>query len=83
MTAIHQETVLFDELTVAENNWLGHAPTRSFWPYRLEGDARGAQKPTYLDPEADLDPDLKLRDLGIASKHLVAIARALSIDARV
>jgi rhamnose transport system ATP-binding protein len=26
VTAIHQETVLFDELTVAENIWLGHAP---------------------------------------------------------
>ena len=26
ITAIHQETVLFDELTVAENIYLGHAP---------------------------------------------------------
>ena len=32
---------------------------------------------------SDLDPDTRLRDLGIASKHLVAIARALSVDARV
>src|SRR5215217_310238 len=27
ITAIHQETVLFDEMTVAENIYLGHAPT--------------------------------------------------------
>ena len=32
---------------------------------------------------ADLDPATRLRDLGIASQHLVAVARALSIDARV
>ena len=32
---------------------------------------------------AEIDPTVRLRDLGIANKHLVAIARALSIDARV
>src|SRR5690606_34814648 len=32
---------------------------------------------------ADIDPQTRLRDLGIANKHLVAIARALSVDARV
>ena len=30
ITAIHQETVLFDDLTVAENIFLGHAP-RNRW----------------------------------------------------
>jgi len=30
VTAIHQETVLFDELTVAEKIWLGHAPRGCF-----------------------------------------------------
>ena len=36
ITAIHQETVLFDELSVAENIFLGHAPRSNFglidWP---------------------------------------------------
>jgi rhamnose transport system ATP-binding protein len=32
---------------------------------------------------AAIDPRVRLRDLGIANKHLVAVARALSIDARV
>jgi rhamnose transport system ATP-binding protein len=32
---------------------------------------------------ATLNPSMRLRDLGIASRHLVAIARALSIEARV
>ena len=30
ITAIHQETVLFDELSVAENIYLGHAPRGRF-----------------------------------------------------
>ncbi len=38
VTAIHQETVLFDELTVAENIFLGHAPRTKFRHHRLEGD---------------------------------------------
>ncbi len=35
------------------------------------------------DIGAPFDPHTQLRDLGIANKHLVAIARALSVDARV
>ncbi|MEP6827547.1 MAG: ATP-binding cassette domain-containing protein, partial [Aestuariivirga sp.] len=30
ITAIHQETVLFDDLTAAENIYLGHAPRNRF-----------------------------------------------------
>ena len=33
--------------------------------------------------DAPIHPAMRLRDLGIANKHLVAIARALSVDARV
>lgn len=82
VTAIHQETVLFDELSVAENIFLGHAP-------RGRAGLIDWQKMTADAAEilrgigADIDPQQKLRDLGIANKHMVAIARALSIDARV
>lgn len=82
VTAIHQETVLFDELTVAENIFLGHQPRNRLglldWRRMREG-ARAILERI----GARIDPDTVLRDLGIASKHLVAIARALSIDARV
>ncbi|TIS00836.1 MAG: D-xylose ABC transporter ATP-binding protein, partial [Mesorhizobium sp.] len=30
-----------------------------------------------------IDADTRLKDLGIANKHLVAVARAMSIDARI
>ncbi len=82
ITAIHQETVLFDELSVAENIFLGHAPRTRLglidWP---ELRRRAAEILERID--ARLDPDMALKELGIANKHLVAIARALSVDARV
>ncbi|WP_299375656.1 sugar ABC transporter ATP-binding protein [uncultured Tateyamaria sp.] len=82
VTAIHQETVLFDELSVAENIFLGHAPRGAFG--LIDRKAMRAAAREILDSiGAAIDPDHKLKDLGIASKHLVAIARALSIDARV
>lgn len=83
ITAIHQETVLFDDLSVAENIWIGHAPRGRFGLVdraRMERDAASILKRIGA---ATLDPRARLRDLGIASKHLVAIARALSIEARV
>ncbi|MFH5774304.1 sugar ABC transporter ATP-binding protein [Paracoccus sp. NGMCC 1.201697] len=82
VTAIHQETVLFDELTVAENIFIGHAPrTRLGLIDRRAMRARAAAILRGIG--AELDPGVRLRDLSIASRHLVAIARALSIDARV
>ncbi|WP_299960223.1 sugar ABC transporter ATP-binding protein [uncultured Roseobacter sp.] len=82
VTAIHQETVLFDELSVAENIFLGHAPRGAFG--LIDRKAMTAKARALLDGiGAQIDPEHKLKDLGIANKHLVAIARALSIDARV
>lgn len=82
ITAIHQETVLFDELSVAENIFLGHAPRGRFG---LIDNARMMESAKVIlhSVGARIDPKIRLRDLGIANKHLVAIARALSIDARV
>ena len=82
VTAIHQETVLFDDLSVAENIFIGHAPRTRLglidWP-AMNRDAVAL----LARIGAELDPTQRLRDLGIAKKHLVAIARALSVDARV
>ncbi|CAN0009924.1 unnamed protein product, partial [Chrysoparadoxa australica] len=82
ITAIHQETVLFDELSVAENIFLGHAPRGKFGLIDWKTMQRRATE-ILTSIGAEIDPTHRLRDLGIANKHLVAIARALSIDARV
>ena len=82
ITAIHQETVLFDELSVAENIFIGHAPRQRFG--MIDWKALNARAAALLDRiGAKIDPKVRLRDLAIASRHLVAIARALSVDARV
>ncbi|MEJ8472836.1 sugar ABC transporter ATP-binding protein [Roseibium algae] len=82
VTAIHQETVLFDELSVAENIFIGHAPKGRFGLLDLPK-MRAMAKDLLDRIGARLDPDATLKDLGIANKHLVAIARALSIDAKI
>lgn len=83
ITAIHQETVLFDDLSVAENIYLGHAPRTRLgtvdwgkmrFEARLTLDSMGANH---------IDENVPLRELSIANKHLVAVARALSIDAEI
>ncbi len=82
ITAIHQETVLFDELSVAENIFLGHAPRNTFGLIDSRAMHEAASK-LLESIGAMFSSRTKLRDLGIANKHLVAIARALSVDARV
>jgi rhamnose transport system ATP-binding protein len=82
IAAIHQETVMFDELTVAENIFMGHMPTGTgrlvAWP---EMRTRAAELLKRID--APIPPDFKLKRLSVAQKHLVEIARALSHEARV
>ncbi|MDR3494690.1 MAG: sugar ABC transporter ATP-binding protein [Ancalomicrobiaceae bacterium] len=82
ITAIHQEPVMFDELSVAENIFMGHMPV----------DRRGlidwssmiARTTELLERiEADFAAKTQLKRLGVAQKHMVEIARALSHDARI
>ncbi|TYC49502.1 sugar ABC transporter ATP-binding protein [Rhodobacterales bacterium] len=82
VTAIHQETVLFDDLSVAENIFIGHAPRTKFG--LIDRKEMVAKARALLERiGAQIDPHVTLRELGIANKHLVAIARALSIDAKI
>ena len=82
ITAIHQETVLFDELTVAENIYLGHAPRTRL--NTIDWTAMRRQAQAVLDSMgAKISAATRLKDLGIANRHLVAVARAMSIEARI
>ncbi len=82
IAAIHQETVMFDELSVAENIFMGHMPTGTArlvdW---AEMRARAAALLKRID--AEIPPELPLKRLSVAQKHLVEIARALSHEAQV
>jgi len=83
ITAIHQETVLFDELSVTENIFVGQYIYKGLlkkldWP-TMHQKARDIL--TRL--EVQIDPRATLKTLSIAQRHMVAIARALSFEAQV
>ena len=83
VTAVHQETVMFDELTVAENIYVGRQPTCGFPPRidwaRIEAEA----EKLFARLEVSLPVRARVKDLSVAQRHFVEIARALSQDARV
>lgn len=83
ITAIHQETVLFDELTVTENIFVGHYLYRGLFK-KLDWPAMHRQAREILTRlEVQIDPRATLKTLSIAQRHMVAIARALSFAAQV
>jgi rhamnose transport system ATP-binding protein len=80
IAAIHQETVMFDELSVAENIFMGHMPVKASklvdWALM---NSKAAELLKRVD--ASFSADTKLKELSVAQKHLVEITRALSHDA--
>ncbi len=80
ISVIHQEAVVFDEQSVAENIFVTARPRR----WGLIDWARMRRDAGRLMERLDcpLDPGLRLRELSVAQKYLVQIARALSHDAR-
>jgi rhamnose transport system ATP-binding protein len=81
IAVIHQESVVFEELSVAENIFVSAVPRRLGLI-----DWRGMQQRArrlLAQLEADIDPRVPLRELSIAQRHLVQIARALANDSRV
>jgi len=82
ITAVHQETVMFDELSVAENIFTGHLLRKPSGLVDWAGMRRKAAE-ILRGLESDIDADTPLRVLSVAQKHLVEIARALSHDSKV
>jgi len=82
IATIYQELLLFPELTVAENIFMGHAPRGRFgidWK-RMRGRAR--ELLASLDIH-DLDPGALVGTLSVGNRQRVEIAKALSHNARV
>jgi ribose transport system ATP-binding protein len=78
---IHQEFMLADDLTIAQNIFLGHEPRRR----GLLDEATMAREATVVMRKVGLDcsPSRRVADLIVAEKQLVEIAKALSRRARV
>jgi D-xylose transport system ATP-binding protein len=81
IAVITQEFALVDELSVAENIFLGRAPTRGWRVDWLDMHRRAAA--LLQDFGLDLAPETPVRALGIGQKQLVEIVRAMDKQSRV
>ncbi|HEY4730605.1 MAG TPA: sugar ABC transporter ATP-binding protein [Myxococcales bacterium] len=83
IATVYQELLLFPELSVAENIFLGKAP-RTRWG-RIDWAAMRAKARALLEEldSRDLDVDAKVGGLSVASRQRVEIAKAISQDPRV
>ncbi len=81
INVVHQECVVFDNLTVAENIFIGARPERRGVISWNTMRRRAAAVLEQL--KAPFDPDMPVSGLSVAQKHVVQIARALTSDARV
>lgn len=83
ITAVHQETMMFEELTVAENIYIGRQPQTGF-PTRIDWPRMAAEaEKIFARLEVQLPVLAKVKELSVAQRHFVEIARALSQEARV
>ncbi|MFV0431083.1 MAG: sugar ABC transporter ATP-binding protein [Alphaproteobacteria bacterium] len=82
IAAIHQETVLFDDLNIAENIFMGHQIKNQYglldWPKMHEKSAEFLQQ-----INLEVDTQILLKDLSLGKQHMVAIARALAQESDV
>lgn len=79
---IYQDLNLIPDLTVAENIFFGRLPHRGFLHTIDVGRIRQAAGELLREINADIDPAAVVRDLTVADRQLVAIARALSFRPR-
>jgi len=83
VAAIHQEASMFSELTVTENIFMGHH-IRKGRMNTLDWKTMKRQTKELLERlELDIHPDTLIKNLGTAQRHMVEIAKALSVEARV
>ena len=83
ISAIHQEATMFPDLSIIENIFMGHHiknKSNGLLSWREMKD----KTQSLLDKlELDIRPDTKVRNLSVAQRHMVEIAKALSLDAKV
>jgi len=81
LAVIYQELALVDELSVAENLFLGCEPRRGAL---IDWDTTWREARTLLSRVGlDVAPDTPVGDLGVGSRQLVEIAKALGKNARI
>lgn len=85
VSIIFQETSLFEEMTVLDNLFLGHEITRKAGPITVidYGAMRGKANEIFKHLNTAMDLDITIKELGMAQKQMVEIAKALTFDANI
>ncbi|MFN4154045.1 MAG: sugar ABC transporter ATP-binding protein [Paracoccaceae bacterium] len=79
---IHQELALMNDLTVAQNIFIGREPRRSFG--RLdEAQLNTDAEAIFAQMKVRIDPRAEVRTLSVARQQMVEIAKALSFRSRI
>jgi rhamnose transport system ATP-binding protein len=81
ISAMYQEPLIFPDLSLAENIFVGRQPARS--TFVAWGEMRDEARTLLQRLGIDLDPGTPARDLSVAERQLVEIAKALSLGARI
>jgi ABC-type sugar transport system ATPase subunit len=83
IATIYQELLLFPELTVAENIFMGHAPKGRFGGIDWRKMRERARELLHSLDIRDLDPGALVGALSVGNRQRVEIAKALSHNARI
>ena len=79
---IHQELNLMAYMTVAENIWIRREPRNALGFIRHD-EMRRRTRELFDRLDIQIDPDVEVRDLSVASRQMVEIAKAVSYDSDV
>lgn len=81
---IHQETSLFEQMTVMENIFLGYEETKKVLGFDILDykKMRSEIEKIYKLMNINIDVNEKIQSLGMAQKQMIEIAKALTFDAK-
>lgn len=79
---IHQELLLMDSMTVAENIWIRREP-KNFLGLVDHSKMRKMTVDLFSRLNINLDPDVEISELSVANRQMVEIAKAVSFDSDV
>jgi rhamnose transport system ATP-binding protein len=82
IAVVHQEPRLFPDLTVAENVFIGHAPSGRLGTIDW-GATRRAAEALFRELDVQVDVGAPVRGLSMADQQLIEIAKSLSLEAQV
>ena len=76
---IHQELNLMNFMTVAENIWIRREPLNRL-SFVRHGEMRRRTQELFARLDIPIDPETEVRDLSVANRQMVEIAKAVSYD---